>query len=85
MPMPPYPVYCYGKSCQALARYKIAARWSDGQTSELKTYGLACEACREMFLQHARDRYRLCRLLPGESVEEPAVFELLAAPRSPSA
>ena len=35
-------VTCGAKGCAALAEYKIAAPWSAGKFSELKTYGLAC-------------------------------------------
>jgi hypothetical protein len=35
-------VSCGTKGCTALAEYKIAAPWSAGRFSELKTYGLAC-------------------------------------------
>ena len=45
MPMPPYPVHCYQPGCGQPALYKIAARWSDGVTEELKTYALACAGC----------------------------------------
>ena len=38
MPMPPYPIYCYRKGCGKPAEFKIAGRWSDGATNELKTY-----------------------------------------------
>jgi hypothetical protein len=44
MAMPPYPIYCSGKGCKNQAEYKIAARWSDGVVSELKTYALCCRA-----------------------------------------
>lgn len=45
--MPPTftkPVHCGSPGCQELAEYKVAAPWSVGRFSELKTYGLACEA-----------------------------------------
>jgi hypothetical protein len=37
------PVKCGASGCGELAEYKIAAPWSAGRFSELKTYGLACE------------------------------------------
>jgi len=40
----PLPVRCAVASCDEPATYKIAAAWSDGQFSELKTYGLCCHA-----------------------------------------
>ena len=36
-------VTCGSTGCQELAEYKIAAPWSVGRFSELKTYGLACQ------------------------------------------
>jgi hypothetical protein len=38
------PVPCGTPGCKELAEYKIAAPWSAGRFSELKTYGLACAA-----------------------------------------
>ena len=45
MPMPPYAVLCYRPGCDRPAAYKVAARWSDGVTEELKTYSLCCAEC----------------------------------------
>lgn len=45
MPMAPYPVICYAPECRRIAVYKVAARWSDGTTGELKTYSLSCPGC----------------------------------------
>jgi hypothetical protein len=36
------PVLCGTPGCDQPAEYKIAAPWSAGKFSELKTYGLAC-------------------------------------------
>ena len=81
MPMSPYPVICYRPGCGEPALYKIAARWSDGVTQELKTYGLACSAC--LAEQYARSRAKraTCRLAPGETLEEPGVYELARGQR----
>jgi hypothetical protein len=38
------PVTCGVSGCHELAEYKIAAPWSVGRFSELKTYGISCEA-----------------------------------------
>ena len=35
-------VRCSAPDCREPATYKIAAPWSDGRFSELKTYGHAC-------------------------------------------
>ena len=42
-PFLPYLVCCTG--CGRPAGFKVAARWSDGATAELKTYALGCEGC----------------------------------------
>lgn len=84
MPLPPYPVICYAPGCGAAARMKIAARWSDGTTHELKTYFLACEACAPALLTAARAKRKKCRLTVGETLDQPAVYELRsAAPPAP--
>jgi len=38
------PVPCGTPGCRGPAAYKVAAIWVGGRFSELKTYGLACEA-----------------------------------------
>jgi len=74
MPMPPYQVFCYTKGCKNSAQYKIAARWSDGVVSELKTYGLCCQECLPKWLQRGRDRQDACRLTPGETLDVPGIY-----------
>jgi len=74
--MPPYPVICYAPGCQAPAAYKIAARWSDGVTHELKTYHLACPACLPKLYTAAVTKRAACRLAPGEKLDEPGIYEL---------
>jgi hypothetical protein len=59
-----------------LAVFKVAARWSDGQTDELKTYALACPNCVSKLHAAARVKQAACRLAPGETLEEPGVYEL---------
>ncbi|MCE9533200.1 MAG: hypothetical protein K8T89_19050 [Planctomycetes bacterium] len=76
MPMPPYPVICYAPGCQNEAVYKIAARWSDGITGELKTYSLVCKACLPELYRQARIKRDGCRLAAGESLDVPAIFQL---------
>ncbi len=79
--MRPYPVLCYRSGCGRPAVYKIAARWSDGVTQELKTYSLACADC--LAEQYARSRAKraACRLAPGETLDEPGVYELARGQR----
>lgn len=76
MPMPPYPVLCYAPGCSTPAAFKVAARWSDGHTHELKTYALACPDCLPALFARAVVKRAACRLAPGESLEEPGVYEL---------
>jgi hypothetical protein len=76
MPMPPYQVFCYTSGCKNPAQFKIAARWSDGVVSELKTYGLCCEECLPTWLQRGRDRHKACQLIPGETLETPGIYRL---------
>jgi hypothetical protein len=76
MPMPPYPVLCYTSGCGQPAVYKIAARWSDGRTGELKTYGLTCADCLRPWFCRARERRAVCRLAPGESLEAPGIYHI---------
>jgi hypothetical protein len=72
--MPPYQVYCYTRDCKNPAVYKIAARWSDGVVSELKTYALCCEDCLADWFAKARAKQKACRLAPGETLEPPGIF-----------
>ena len=74
--MPPYQVFCYSKGCKNPAQFKIAARWSDGVVSELKTYGLCCEECLAKWLQRGRDSHHACRLIPGETLDMPGIYRL---------
>jgi hypothetical protein len=76
MPMPPYPVTCTAPGCPNEAAFKIAARWSDGATDELKTYSLSCPACVETLYALALAKRAACRLAPGETLDEPGVYEL---------
>jgi len=74
MPMPPYPLHCYQKGCGRPAIYKIAARWSDGVTEELKTYGLTCAECLPEWFQRACNRQAACHLTRGETLETPGIY-----------
>lgn len=74
--MPPYPIHCYHKGCPNLAIYKIAARWSDGFTQELKTYALCCPACLAEWFSRSVKKQQECRLAPGETLETPGVYRM---------
>jgi hypothetical protein len=76
MPMPPYPVPCYAPGCPRPAAYKVAARWNDGVTHELKTYALACPDCLARLFAAAEGKRAACRLAPGEALDELGVYEL---------
>ncbi|MBP3960298.1 hypothetical protein J8F10_34150 [Gemmata sp. G18] len=76
MPMSPYPVLCYAPGCNVPAVYKIAAKWSDGTTNELKTYGLVCTDCLGAQLALATAKRAACRLAAGETLDAPGVYEL---------
>jgi hypothetical protein len=83
MPMPPYPILCYTRGCGRPALYKIAARWSDGVTQELKTYALTCAECLGESLRASRAKQAACRLAAGETLEAPGVYELAHGVRDP--
>jgi hypothetical protein len=76
MPMSPYPLRCYSPGCERLAVYKIAARWSDGLTEELKTYSLCCAECLPDSFRKSRQKQSACRLAPGETLEPPGIYRL---------
>jgi hypothetical protein len=79
--MPPYPVLCYRPGCGRPAVYKIAARWSDGITAELKTYALSCEECLADWFRRSRQKQAVCRRAPGETLEPPGIYDLAAGQR----
>src|SRR5262245_45543097 len=76
MPMPPYPLLGYHNGCVRPAVYKIAARWSDGITQELKTYALSCAACLPEWFRLSREKQKACRLAPNETLEPPGIYSL---------
>jgi hypothetical protein len=76
MSMPHYPVICYASGCPNPAAFKIAARWSDGLTHELKTYYLGCSACLSKLYASAVTKRNACRLAPGETLDVPGIYEL---------
>lgn len=79
--MPPYPIRCYQPGCPNEAVYKIAARWSDGITSELKTYGLVCESCLARWFRQSVSTQATCRRAPHETLEPPGLYRLQRAAR----
>jgi hypothetical protein len=76
MAMPPYPLICYQPSCGRPAIYKIAARWSDGVTGELKTYALCCAECLPASFRRSREKQAACRKAANEILEAPGIYLL---------
>jgi hypothetical protein len=76
MAIPPYPISCQEPGCGRPAIYKIAARWSDGITEELKTYALSCAECLAELLCASRQKQSACRLAAGETLQPPGIYEL---------
>ncbi|MEZ6140615.1 MAG: hypothetical protein R3B84_08595 [Zavarzinella sp.] len=71
-----YKIYCQTKNCGRTATHKVAARWSDGNTAEMKTYFLSCESCVEQHLLEAIQKQQTCKLLPEETLELPTIFQI---------
>lgn len=76
-----YPILCYRPGCGQPAIYKVAARWSDGVTQELKTYALSCPACLAEQFRKSREKRSACRLAAGETLEVPGIYELARGQR----
>jgi len=74
MPLQNYPIRCYGKGCPHEAIYKIASRWSDGVTGELKTYSLCCNECLSDHFRVSRTKQAACRVATGETLEPPGIY-----------
>ena len=60
-------VVCGARGCGRLAEYKVAAPWSAGKFSELKTYGLACAEHHAEVYHNAVQRRATHTLSPEES------------------
>lgn len=71
-----YTVSCTTRNCLNRAHYKIAARWSDGVTAELKTYGLVCEKCLPAAFEESLRKQAACRRAPKEILEPPGIYRL---------
>ncbi len=70
-----YPIHCTEKDCANLAQFKVASRWSDGITEELKTFGLVCRSCLPQVFRQSLQKYQSCRLSVGEELDEPGIYE----------
>ncbi|HEV3203122.1 MAG TPA: hypothetical protein VGY77_02005 [Gemmataceae bacterium] len=76
MAMASYPVLCHRPECGRPAIYKIAARWSDGVTQELKTYSLCCAECLAECFRESCARQARCRKGKNEILDAPSIFML---------
>jgi hypothetical protein len=72
--MPTTVVRCSISGCSEPAHYKIAANWSDGQFTELKTYGHACADHLGQVFREAEQRKADYQLAPGETLEEIGIY-----------
>ena len=79
--MPPYPIFCSSRECGQIAVYKIAARWSDGTTEELKTYALSCADCLPNWYEQSRQKQAACRRTPGEILDPPGILAMVPGSR----
>ena len=73
--MPITVVHCSLQGCHEPASYKIAAQWSDGRISELKTYGFACSDHLGPVFRQAEERREEYEPTPGEMLEEIAIYK----------
>jgi hypothetical protein len=67
-------VTCTHPDCRESAAYKIAARWSDGVFTELKTYGFACSEHIGPVFRESAQRWTEYTTTSGESIEELAIY-----------
>lgn len=67
-------VHCCHPDCREPATYKIAAPWSDGSFSELKTYGHTCSDHLGTVFREAEERRRAYHPSLGETVEEIGIY-----------
>jgi hypothetical protein len=74
--MPTTVVKCSLPDCEEAATSKVAAPWSDGRFSELKTFGFACPAHAEAVVSDARGRLRSHRHAADESVGDIDLYPL---------
>jgi hypothetical protein len=58
------------------ATYKIAAEWTGGGFTELKTFGFANDACLDRVMRAAIERAKKIRLAEGESLGSMRIYRL---------
>lgn len=72
--MPKTIVGCSVPGCGEPAAYKIAAPWSDGSFSELKTFGHACADHIGVLFREAEDRREEYPPSSGETIEPIGIY-----------
>ena len=73
--MPITVVRCSLEHCKEPAAYKVAAQWSDGRFSELKSYGFACSDHLGLAFGQAEERRSDHKVGHGETLEELAIYK----------
>jgi hypothetical protein len=68
------PVPCSHPRCRNSATYKIAAPWSYGTASELKTYALSCQDHFSTLFREAQERKVLYPPSSDETVGEIGIY-----------
>ncbi len=69
-----YEVRCTARGCEQPAVYKIAARWTDGVLTELKTYALACREHVALLYGQASQRHAQHKPRPPEQLGPLTVY-----------
>ncbi len=72
--MPRTVVGCALPECKEPAAYKIAAPWSDGSFSELKTFGHACADHLGCVFRDSETRRQEYSPSSGETIEEIGIY-----------
>jgi hypothetical protein len=73
--MPTTVVRCCHGDCTESASYKIAACWSVGRLTELKTYGFACSDHLGSVFRDSERRRMEYSPIAGEDVEELGIYK----------
>jgi hypothetical protein len=68
-------VRCSVPGCEETAVYKIAAPWSDGVFTELKSFGFACPDHLGQIFREAEDRKKNYPPMPAETVGEIGIYK----------
>lgn len=72
-----FTIRCTDDICRdSPARYKVAAEWTGGGYTELKTYGFADDHCLDRVYRMAFERAKAIRFSEGESLGEMRVYFL---------